>query len=71
MYNYEPYRKLLKKKGVEQETLIKQNVINRGNASSLKQNKPLNVNTLEKLCTYFNCQFSDLIEHIQDISNEP
>lgn len=66
MFDYEPYRQLLINRGVKQEHLIKQGIINRGNASSLKQNTPVNTATLEKLCQYFNCQFSDLIRHIQD-----
>lgn len=63
MYNYNPYRKLLQENNIKQEQLIKQGIINRSNASSLKNNKPVTTDTLEKLCDYFDCQFNDLIEH--------
>lgn len=63
MYNYNPYRNLLKEKGILQAQLIKEGVINRQNASKLKNNKSVTIETLEKLCKYFRCQFSDLIEH--------
>ena len=66
MYNYEPYRKKLKVNNIKQEQLIKDGIINRSNASSLKNNKAVTTDTLEKLCNYFHCQFSDLVEHIDD-----
>lgn len=63
MYNYNPYRKLLQENNIKQEQLIKQGIINRSNASSLKNNRPVTTDTLEKLCDYFDCQFNDLVEH--------
>lgn len=66
MYNYEPYRNLLKERGIKQNKLIEKGIINRSNASSLKNNKAVTTDTLEKLCTYFNCQFNDLIQHYED-----
>lgn len=66
MYDYQPYRNILKEKGIKQEELIKKGIINRGNASSLKNNRAVTTDTLEKLCTFFDCQFNDLIEHYKD-----
>lgn len=66
MYDYQPYRNILKNKGIKQEELIKKGIINRGNASSLKNNKAVTTDTLEKLCTFFDCQFNDLIKHYKD-----
>lgn len=65
-FNYNPYRNLLKELGIKQEQLIKEGIINRQNASSLKQNKPIRTDTLDKLCDRLNCQFSDLIEHYKE-----
>lgn len=66
MYDYQPYRNILKDKGIKQEELIKKGIINRGNASSLKNNRAVTTDTLEKLCTFFDCQFNDLIQHYKD-----
>lgn len=66
MYSYEPYRKLLKERGIKQNQLIEQGIINRSNASSLKNNKAVTTDTLEKLCNYFNCQFNDLVKHYDE-----
>lgn len=66
MYDYEPYRKLLKERKIKQNKLIEQGIINRTNASSLKNNRAVTTDTLEKLCKYFHCQFNDLIRHIDD-----
>ena len=70
MFNYEPYRKLLKEKNIKGYELIKDNTINARVASSLKNNKSVTVETLDKLCTRLNCQFSDLVEHIENKENE-
>lgn len=66
MYNYNPYRKLLNERGIKQQELINKGIINRSNASSLKNNIAVTTDTLEKLCSFFNCQFSDLVEHIDE-----
>ena len=66
MYNYNPYRKLLNERGIKQQELINKGIINRSNASSLKNNIAVTTDTLEKLCSFFDCQFSDLIEHINE-----
>lgn len=66
MYDYEPYRKLLEERGIKQNKLINEGIINRNNASSLKNNKAVTTDTLEKLCTYFKCQFNDLVRHIDN-----
>lgn len=66
IFDYEPYRKLLKNRNVKQEEIIKLGIINRSNASSLRQNKPVRTDTLEKLCSYFHCQFNDLIQHYDE-----
>lgn len=66
MYNYEPYRKLLKERGIKQNQLIEKGIINRSNASSLKNNIAVTTDTLEKLCKYFNCQFNDLVKHYDE-----
>ncbi len=65
MYSYEPYRELLERRGIKQSQLINEGIINRNNASSLKQNKAVTTDTLEKLCNYFHCQFNDLIRHYE------
>ena len=66
MYDYEPYREMLKRRNVKQSQLINDGIINRNNASSLKQNKALTTDTLEKLCNYFDCQFNDLVRHYKE-----
>ena len=65
MYDYEPFRQLLKDKNIKQSTLINEGVINRHNASKLKNNKSLTIDTLHKLCKYFDCQFSDIVRYIK------
>lgn len=63
---YEPYRNILKKKGIKQQDLINDGTINPRIAGSLKNNKSVTIETLEKICNRLNCQFNDLVEHIQE-----
>ena len=37
--------------------------------TKLRRNKPVNLATLEKICTLLNVDFGDLIEHIPDGEN--
>ena len=70
MYNYEPYRNKLQEKNIKQEQLIKEGIINRSNASSLKQNKAVTTDTIDKLCTYFDCQFNEIVRHYKESEEE-
>lgn len=66
MFTFEPYRKLLKEKNIKGYDLIKDNTINSRIASSLKNDKSVTLETLDKICNRLNCQFNDLVEHIQE-----
>lgn len=66
MYDYEPFRNLLKSKGIKQQELINNGIINRNNATSLKHNKAVTTDTLEKICNYLDCDFNDIIRHIKE-----
>lgn len=70
MYDYEPYRNILKRNGISQNKLIEAGVINRSNASSLKNNKAVTTDTIEKLCTYFDCQFNEIVRHYKESEEE-
>ena len=70
MYDYEPYRKLLVDKGIKQQELIDKGVINRNNATSLKHNKAVTTDTIDKICNYFDCDFNEIVRHIKNTSKE-
>lgn len=63
MFTYDGYREMLKLRGIKQQDIINDKTINARIASSLKNNKSVTVETLEKLCDRLNCDFGDLIKH--------
>ncbi len=67
MFNYDPYRELLERRNIKQQELINDNTINTRIANYLKHNESVTVNTLEKLCKRLNCQFNDLVKHVDDL----
>lgn len=66
MFTYDGYRELLKEKGIKQQEIIKDNTINARIANSLKNNKSVTVETLDKLCDRLDCDFGDLIKHYKE-----
>lgn len=34
--------------------------------SKLSKNKNVSMNTLDKICTYFNCDIGDIVEYVKD-----
>lgn len=66
MYDYEPYRKLLKKRKIKQSELIEKGIINRQNASKLKNNKSITLDTLDNICNKLHCDFSDIVRHYEE-----
>ena len=66
MFDYEPYRNLLKERKLKQSDLIERNVINRQNASKLKNNQSITLDTLDKICNKLDCDFSDIVRHYKE-----
>lgn len=66
MFDYEPYRELLKKRGIKQQELIDKGIINRQNASKLKHNKSITLDTLDNICNKLGCDFTDIVRHIKE-----
>jgi DNA-binding Xre family transcriptional regulator len=58
--DYSPLWKTMEKKGVSQYRLIKSGVDNR-TIDSLKNNRNITMNTLEKICKIINCTPNDVV----------
>ncbi|MBR6769115.1 MAG: helix-turn-helix transcriptional regulator [Clostridia bacterium] len=66
MISYEPFYKTLQQKGISTYKLINQFGVSRSLLDRLKHNKPISTVTLNDLCTYLDCQVSDIIVYIKE-----
>lgn len=62
MISYEPLWKTMKERGVTTYTLIYKKGFSAYTITSLRRNKSITMNTLEKLCSVLNCTPNDVIE---------
>ena len=65
MISYEPLWKTMKEKNISQYHLLKEGIGNRV-LDSLRNNKNINMLTLEKLCEIIGCTPNDIIEFIPE-----
>ena len=63
MISYEPLWKTLKEKNISQYYLLQQGIGNRV-LDSLRNNKNINMLTLERLCEVIGCTPNDIVEFI-------
>lgn len=66
MFDYEPYRELLKKRNIKQYDLTKEGIINSRIANQLKHNRSITLETLDSICTKLDCDFSDIVRHYKE-----
>lgn len=63
------YKKLfdkLKENNISSYTIRKNNIVPQGTLTKLRNNKNVNISTLETFCKLLNCQIGDLVEYIPD-----
>lgn len=56
----------MKDRKITQYALYTQYNVNRSQINRLRQNKNVEVNTIDKLCNILNCRVEDIMEHIPD-----
>lgn len=65
--SYEPLWETMREKKVSQYRLLKSGIDNR-TLDSLKKNKNITLNTLEKLCRILDCTPNDVVVFLDEIS---
>lgn len=63
---YDRLWKTMKDRGITQYALYTQHNVNRSQLDRLRQNKNVEVNTIDRLCNILNCRVEDIMEHIPD-----
>ena len=56
----------MKDRGISQYDLYTKYNVNRSQLNRLRQNKNIEVNTVDKLCNILNCRVEDIMEHFSD-----
>ena len=64
--SYKPLWKLLIDKGLKKTDLLIKIPISPSTLAKLSKNKTVDGKILEKLCAYFNCQPSDVMEYVPE-----
>jgi len=66
MIRYDRLWKTMKDRKITQYALYTHYNVNRSQINRLRQNKNVEVNTIDKLCNILNCRVEDIMEHFPD-----
>ena len=66
MIKYDRLWETMKKRNITQYALYTHYNVNRSQINRLRQNKNVEVNTIDKLCNILNCRVEDIMEHFPD-----
>ena len=66
MIKYDRLWNTMKLRGITQYDLYTHYNVNRSQINRLRQNKNVEVNTIDRLCNILNCRVEDIMEHTPD-----
>ena len=66
MIKYDRLWQTMKKRGITQYALYTNYNINRSQLDRLRNNKNVEVNTIDRLCNILGCRVEDIMEHFPD-----
>lgn len=66
MFKYDKFWKMTKELGLNRYRLKVDYRIHPTILSRLKNNMPVSLETLNKICNTFHCQIEDIVEHVED-----
>lgn len=65
-FSYNPLWKLLIDKGLNKEQLRKQLGISSSTMAKMTNGEYVAMEVLDRICKHFNCQLSDVVEHVSN-----
>ncbi len=70
-FNYKPLWKLLIDKEMNKKQLMEKTNISKSTMDKMGRNENVSMEILDRLCLYFSCDISDIVEHVdEEKSNE-
>ena len=68
MFSYNPLWKLLIDKNLNKTTFAQNCGISKTTLAKMSKGQYIDMKSIEKICKYFNCQVSDIVEYIDEPS---
>ena len=66
MIKYDKLWETAEKRGITKSILTKKYNVSKAQLYRLRYNQPVSTNTLDRFCNIFECDISDIMEHIPD-----
>ncbi len=66
MMTYKPFLKMLIDRDMKKVDVLKAGVISKGTLNKMNSNKYISLEVIDKLCNYFKCDITDIVEFIPD-----
>lgn len=66
MFSFKPLWKMLIDKNLNKTTFAQNCNISKTTLSKMSKDQYIDMKSLDKICRYFDCQISDIIEYIKD-----
>lgn len=65
-FSYKPLWKLLIDKDMTKKQLMEATGISKSTMDKMGRGEPISMDIIDRLCTFFNCNLSEILEHIQE-----
>lgn len=69
-FTYKPLWKLLIDKEMSKKQLMEETNISKSTMDKMGRNEKVSMEILDRLCTYFSCDISSIIEHVDEVKKK-
>lgn len=69
-FSYKPLWKLLIDKEMTKKQLMEATSISKSTMDKMGRGEKVSMDIIDRICSYFNCDVSDILEHIADGGNK-
>ena len=69
MITYKPFLKMLIDRDLKKVDVLNAGIISKGTLNKMNSNGYISLEVIDKLCNYFKCDITDVIEFIPDTDN--
>lgn len=69
-FTYKPLWKLLIDKEMTKKQLMEETNISKSTMDKMGRNEKVSMEILDRLCSHFSCDVSDIIEHIDEVEKQ-
>lgn len=62
MINYKPFWDLLNRRGISRRWIMKYGKVGQSTLEKMRDNKPVDLRYIERLCNFLHCHMIDIVE---------